>query len=89
MMVPKDVEKLLAPILEDVALSPAVIQVVAESDVNENWVKSLQEADKKIKALDRRKAQNIKAAEDVKPELEKLTNRVRFYLYCPPIMSHQ
>ncbi|KAF3161376.1 hypothetical protein TWF225_001697 [Orbilia oligospora] len=71
----KDVEKLLAPILEDVALSPAVIQVVAESDVNENWVKSLQEADKKIKALDRRKAQNIKAAEDVKPELEKLTNR--------------
>ncbi|KAK6537628.1 hypothetical protein TWF694_011802 [Orbilia ellipsospora] len=71
----KDVEKLLTPILEDIALPPSVIQIIAESDVNENWVKSLQEADKKIKALDRRKTQNIKAVEDVKPELEKLTNR--------------
>ncbi|KAF3904944.1 hypothetical protein ABW20_dc0109908 [Dactylellina cionopaga] len=71
----RDVEKLLVPILEDVAVSPSVIQTIAESDVNENWVKSLQEADKKIKALDRRKNQNIKAVDDVKPELERLTNR--------------
>ncbi|KAJ6257037.1 Vacuolar protein-sorting-associated protein [Drechslerella dactyloides] len=71
----RNVERLLNPILEDVTLPPSVIQTIAESDVNETWVKALQEADQKIKALDKRKSQNIKAVEDVKPELEKLTNR--------------
>ncbi|KAF3942350.1 hypothetical protein ABW19_dt0209002 [Dactylella cylindrospora] len=71
----KNVERLLGPIVDDVALPPSVIQIIAESDVNDAWVSSLQDADRKIKALDRRKTQNIKAMEDVKPELERLTNR--------------
>ena len=69
-------EQLVGPVLEDIALSPHVIRRIVEGDVNDSWVNALQDVDRKIKALETRKSQNIKAMDAVRPELESLTHRV-------------
>lgn len=72
-------ERILGPVVDDISLSPNVIQKIAEGEVDDQWVKSLKEADKTIKALELRRSQNIKAAEDISPELERLTHKVYNY----------
>ncbi|KAL7275223.1 Vacuolar protein sorting-associated protein 52 [Rhizina undulata] len=71
----KNVEKLLGPIVEDVAISPRIIKRLVEGDVNETWVKALQEADRKMKAVELRDPAKVKAVQDVRPELERLTHK--------------
>lgn len=79
-------EKLLGPVVEDIALAPHVVRKIAEGEVNDSWVKALQEAEQKIKSVAARDPENIRAIQDVKPELERITNKVfdsfsRVFLY--------
>jgi hypothetical protein len=62
--------------VEDVALSPSVIRRIVDGDVNDNWVKGLQEVDQKMRAIAALDPSKVKAAHDVKPELERLTHKV-------------
>lgn len=64
--------------MEDIALSPRVIRKIVEGEVNDSWVKALKEADRKMKAIEVLDATKVKAAQDVKPELERLTHKVCF-----------
>lgn len=71
---------MLGPVVEDVALSPSVIRRIVEGDVNDSWVKALKEADRKMKAIEALDSRKVKAAQDVKPELERLTHKVGVFL---------
>lgn len=76
---------MLGPVVEDVALSPSVIRRIVEGDVNDSWVKALKEADRKMKAIEALDSRKVKAAQDVKPELERLTHKVSFsFLFFSP-----
>lgn len=70
---------MLGPVVEDVALSPSVIRRIVEGDVNDSWVKALKEADRKMKAIEALGPKKVKAAQDVKPELERLTHKVGIF----------
>ena len=70
------IEKMLGPIVEDIALAPHVVREIAEGEINDSWMKALQEAEQKIKSVEAREPENIKAVQDVKPELERITNKV-------------
>ena len=63
--------------MEDIALAPHVVRRIAEGEVNDSWIKALQEVEQKVKSIETRDAATIKAIQDVKPELERLTNKVR------------
>ncbi|CAZ84752.1 unnamed protein product [Tuber melanosporum] len=71
----RGVEKLLGPVVEDVALSPNVVKRIIDGDVNDSWVRSLQEVDVKMKAIAALDATKVKATKDVKPELERLEHK--------------
>ena len=67
---------MLGPIVEDIALAPHVVREIAEGEISDSWMKALQDAEQKIKSAEARESENIKAAHDVKPELERITNKV-------------
>lgn len=69
-------EKILGPVVEDVALSPSVIRRIVEGEVNDSWVKALKEADRKMKSIEALDPSKVKATQDVKPELGRLTHKV-------------
>ncbi|KAI5785101.1 Sac2 family-domain-containing protein [Peziza echinospora] len=71
----KTVEQLLGPIVEDIALAPHVVRKITEGEVNDGWVRALQETELKIKSIQTRDPATIKAIQDVKPELDRLTNK--------------
>lgn len=74
----KVVEKLLGPAVEDVSIPPAVVTTIAEGPVDANWIKALQELDKRSKTFhaNLKNSDRAKAALDVKPLLDNLTNKV-------------
>lgn len=74
----KVVEKLLGPAVEEVSIAPAVVTTIAEGQVDSDWIKALEELDKRLKAVYGRSkgSDNIKAASDIKPLLDDLTNKV-------------
>lgn len=51
-----------------------------EGEVNDSWVKALKEADRKMRAIEVLDSTKVKAAQDVKPELERLTHKVCFHI---------
>lgn len=67
--------------VEDVALSPNVVKRIIDGDVNDSWVRSLQEVDSKMKAIAALDVTKVKATKDVKPELERLEHKVLFSRY--------
>lgn len=63
---------------EDISISPTVIKIISEGPIDLNWVRAMDELEKRSKAL-KSKAQGpetIKAIVDVKPLLEDLVNKV-------------
>ena len=80
-------EILLGPIVEDIALAPHVVRMMAEGEINEGWLKSLREVEQKIKSVDARDPASIKAVQDVKPELERVTNRASNFTLGDVILS--
>jgi hypothetical protein len=73
----KAVEKILGPIIEELSVSPMVVQKIAEGHIDETWVKILAEVDKRATAQKKNTQQpESKALADVGPLLEKLVLKV-------------
>jgi hypothetical protein len=71
------VEKGLAPIVEQLSISPVVVSKISEGHIDESWLKTLVEMDRRAAVLDKRGNQiQGKAAADLGPLLEKLILKV-------------
>lgn len=77
----KTVEKLLGPAVEEISISPAVVQKISEGVIDENWVKALDEVEKRSKIIDSRfkGLETTRAVTDIKPLLQDLTSKVQFH----------
>ncbi|CAG8737774.1 31571_t:CDS:10, partial [Racocetra persica] len=67
-----DVEKKLSTVLEGTVISPSMIKVITEDDVDEAWLAYLMELNKKMTYVKNGQTNNGKAIRDVGPEMEKL-----------------
>jgi hypothetical protein len=73
----RTVEKLLGPAVEDLSISPEVVRRIADGAVDDAWLRSLADFDRKSKALKAKteEHQNVKAMQDLLPLVENLTNK--------------
>ena len=73
------VEKLLGPAVEEVSIAPAVVKTIAEGPIDPEWLKALDDLEKRSKVIDDkvRGPEKIRAVTDIKPLLDNLTNKVR------------
>ncbi|KAK0671065.1 putative vacuolar protein sorting-associated protein 52 [Cercophora samala] len=82
----KAVEKALGPIVEELSVSPMVVSKIAEGHIDEAWIKTLAEVDKRAMAHKKNSQQQTqnKALADIGPLLEKLVlkavERIRDFL---------
>ncbi|KAK4655671.1 Vacuolar protein sorting-associated protein 52 [Podospora pseudocomata] len=82
----KAVEKALGPIVEELSVSPMVVSKIAEGHIDEAWIKTLAEVDKRAMAHKKNSQQQTqnKALADTGPLLEKLVlkaiERIRDFL---------
>ena len=74
-------EKLLGPAVEEISISPAVVQKISEGVIDENWVRALDEVEKRSKIVDTRlkSSDTTRAVTDIKPLLENLTSKVQVH----------
>jgi vacuolar protein sorting-associated protein 52 len=71
------VEKGLAPIVDELSISPVVVQRISEGPIDESWVRTLVEMDKRAAVLRKTgSSAPAKAATDVGPLLDKLILKV-------------
>ncbi|KAK4632039.1 Vacuolar protein sorting-associated protein 52 B [Fulvia fulva] len=82
----KAVEKILGPEAEAFSIPPHVVRKITEGAVDEQWIKSLQELEKRSRSIDAklREGRDIKAAQDVQPFINDISNkaveRIRDYV---------
>jgi hypothetical protein len=73
----KAVEKALAPVVEELSVSPMVVSKISEGHIDEAWVKILAEVDRRTTAHKKNaQTSETKALADVGPLLEKLVLKV-------------
>jgi len=73
----KAVEKDLAPIVEELSVSPEVVSKISEGHIDESWVQVLRDMDKRATAYKNSpKSKQSKASADLGPLLEKLILKV-------------
>lgn len=78
----KAVEKALAPVVEELSVSPTFVSKISEGHIDEAWVKTLADLDKRAVAQKKTPQQTpSKALADVGPLLEKLVLKV-------PLLMH-
>lgn len=68
-------ERELSHTLDGMVLSPQMIKLLVEGDVNEEYMKQVCFLDQKMKYVKSNKNAQIKAFKDIGPELEKLRNK--------------
>lgn len=74
----KNVEKLLGPTIEQVTLSPLVVQEISDRPLGEAWVSALEQLQNHAKALETGKLpKDVRALEDLKPLVNELSDKVR------------
>lgn len=74
----KGVEKALAPLVEELSVSPETISKITEGHIDETWAKMLTDIDRRTMAHEKRSSSSqTKASEDLGPLLKKLTAKVR------------
>lgn len=80
----KAVEKGLAPVVEELSVSPEVVSRISEGPIDETWVKLLSDLDKRT-AAHKKNAGHMesRAMADLEPLLEKLTLKVSATPSCP------
>ena len=73
------VEKLLGPAVEEVSIAPAVVKTIAEGPIDHEWVKAVDDLEKRSKIIDDKVkgSEKVRAITDIKPLLDNLTNKVR------------
>jgi hypothetical protein len=82
----KAVDKVLGPEVEAFVIPPGVVRKITEGVVDEQWVKSLQELEKRSRSIDAKikEGKSIKAAQDIQPFIEDVSNkaveRIRDYV---------
>ncbi|CAK7198775.1 Vacuolar protein sorting-associated protein 52 [Sporothrix eucalyptigena] len=83
----KAVEKGLFPIVEDLSVSPVLVNKIVEGHIDEQWVQYLKEVDKRsasLRSSSGTQAKSVKAAADLLPLLDKLVlkaiERIRDFL---------
>lgn len=82
----KAVEKVLGPEVEAFSIPPGVVRQITEGAVDDQWIKSLQELERRSKAIDAKvkEGKHIKAAQDIKPFINDLSlkavQRIRDYV---------
>ncbi|KAI9901522.1 hypothetical protein N3K66_003339 [Trichothecium roseum] len=79
------VEKAIAPLVEELSVSPETVLKISEGHIDEAWTKALGEVDRRAAAHKKRATSRpSRAAEDLGPLLEKLTakaiERIRDFL---------
>ena len=74
----KVVEKLLGPVIEDISIAPAAVEVLSEGSIDLHWVRALDELEKRSKAMENKVngSDTILAVSDIKPLLNDLTSKV-------------
>lgn len=74
----REIEKALAPIVEDLSISPETISKIATGTIDESWIKVLADVDRRATSHKKAKPDNqrSKAANDMGPLLEKLIQKV-------------
>lgn len=73
----KKVEKLLAPTVERLTISPKVVKKISEGPVDEVYVQALEEMQRRSLALDNLDdLKDVKAAQDLRPLLAGLADIV-------------
>lgn len=81
----RKVEKLLGPAVEDVSLSPYTVRSISEGPIDENFIKALNEIEARSALIEvkEKKAEDVKALQDLKPLLDDLNakaiERIRDY----------
>ena len=75
-------EKALAPVVEELSVSPVVVSKIVDGHLDEAWIKALTEVDKKATAYkkDAMAPRQSKAWADLGPLLDKLILKVRIQL---------
>jgi hypothetical protein len=82
----KAVEKVLGPEVEGFGIPPSVIRKITEGAVDDQWIKSLQELERRSKSINAKVAEgkDVKAAQDVQPFIHdvsvKAVERIRDYV---------
>ncbi|PPJ58870.1 hypothetical protein CBER1_04437 [Cercospora berteroae] len=82
----KAVEKVLGPEVEAFSIPPGVVRKITEGAVDDQWLKALQELEKRSKAIDAKlkEGKDIGAAQGIKPFLNdvstKAVERIRDYV---------
>lgn len=82
----KEVEKVLGPEVETMAISPAVVRKITTGNVDDSWIKALDELEKRSRSIDARlkEGKDIKAALDARPFIDdvltKAVERIRDYV---------
>lgn len=74
----KVVEKVLGPAVEEISIAPALVKIISEGPIDLEWVKALDELEKRSKAIKSKVegSDTILALSDTKPLLDDLTNKV-------------
>lgn len=74
----KQVESAIAPVVEEISISPAVVKKIVEGTIDEAWVRALAEVEKRSRAMELKAKEfgNVKGLLDLKPLLENLVSKV-------------
>ena len=74
-------EKQLGPVVERIALSPAIVRKLSDGPVDAAFMKSLEELQKRQQSIEKDVASqdqdNIRAIEDLKPLISNLSDKVQ------------
>lgn len=82
----KAVEKVLGPEVEAFSIPPGVVRKITEGAVDEQWIKSLHELEKRARSIEVKvkEGKDFKAAQDIQPFIQDLSNkaveRIRDYV---------
>lgn len=77
----KAVERGLFSIVEDLSVSPVLVNKIVEGHIDEQWVQCLKEVDKRsasLRSSSGSQLKSVKAAADLLPLLDKLVLKVSF-----------
>jgi hypothetical protein len=87
----KVVEKLLVPVIQEIAIAPAVVRSIVEGPIDEEWLKALAELEKRSKAINGKlkSSETIKAVTDIKPFIDNLNAKVLPNLARMKITNHK
>ena len=74
----KVIEQLLGPAVEEILIPPPIFKTLSQGPIDQTWVEALSALEKKSTLIEAKlkRADGLRAAEDLKPLLEKLTQKV-------------